>query len=382
MPITLYYHSGWERCQIHGCPRGDAAWRDILFEETPEHAGWKHLKIEADGVEFVVCDLAKQSWDNPPASYGKPNYLIEESGIYTLRSGCLRRLRKQRVLVVTDLDHTLVGHGLDPEDIHLEEFRSVWLGEFALNGSALAYSTGRNREMALDVAAERGLPRPDLLICGVGTEVYAVPSHLPVMGWWEEARSCLELVPEWKARMLKDFDRVAAEATLREAFPEFEVRGTPEHDPYRIPTAYEVDEAFEGSKERLRAALGPAYQVISSGDGAWKLIDVCPAEAGKLKAMQFAMQTLGFGPSETLACGDSGNDELMYRCSGARAVMVSNALPELVMALSAASKNGTPLQKGVSFETTHGSLVLYSSREVAGGIVEALSHFWPQNGGV
>mmetsp|Transcript_5575 Transcript_5575/g.9951 ORF Transcript_5575/g.9951 Transcript_5575/m.9951 type:complete len:380 (-) Transcript_5575:26-1165(-) len=378
MTVTLYYHTGWDQCQMHGCPKGEASWRDIPFQDVAGKSGWKQLHIEADGAEFVVCDMAKQSWDNPPDWYGKPNYSISEAGSYSLRGGHLKRLRRERVLVVTDLDHTLVGHERDPENQHLEEFRNVWLGEFSLNGSALAYSTGRNRDMALEVAAERGLPRPDLLICGVGTEVYAVPSHLPTFCWWEAAESFMEMVPEWRDRMLSGFVRQAAEEILASQFPKFEIRGTPENDPYRIPTAYEMDENFQSAMDGLRAALGSNYQVISSGHGEWKLIDVCSSKAGKLKAMQFAMETLGFGAQQTLACGDSGNDELMYRCNGARAVMVANALPELVEALTAAARPArTELQKGTVFETSHGSTVLFASRDVAGGIVEALHEFFP-----
>jgi len=259
----------------------------------------------------------------------------------------------------------------------VEEFRNLWLGEFCLNGSALCYSTGRNKKDALGVAQERGLPRPELLICGVGTEVYKVPRELPLMGWWEAPDDQLRLDPGWKATM-ELFDRSAAEAKLVSQFPRFDMRGSPEHDPYRIPTAYEMDEHFETGIASLREALGSEYQVISSGEGAWKLVDVCSAHAGKLKAMEFAMSHLNFVPSSTLACGDSGNDELMYRCKGARMVMVSNALSELVKAMTAAAHPPQQeLQRGTVFETRHGSTVLFSEREVAGGICEALGRFWP-----
>jgi sucrose-6F-phosphate phosphohydrolase len=378
MPITVYYHTGWAACVLHGCPKGESAWRDFPSENAPEHPGWKRFTVEADGIEFVVCDTQKVDWDKPPDWYGKPNYSIEGGGLFSLNGGHLRKVRKDRVLVVTDLDHTLVGHERDPENKLVEEFRNLWLGEFSLNGSNLVYSTGRNRKDALSVACERGLPRPELLVCGVGTEVYKVPRTLPIMGWWEAGEDQLTLVPEWKATM-ELFKRGEAEARLVTEFQRFEVRGNSENDPYRIPCAYEMDslENFEHQKQVLASALGPEYQVISSGEGAWKLVDVCSAQAGKLKAMEFAMRTLKFEPAMTLACGDSGNDELMYRCKGAHAVMVRNALSELVRALTAAARpERGELQPGV-FETCHGSTVLFSNREVAGGICEALQQFWP-----
>ncbi|CAJ1426069.1 unnamed protein product [Effrenium voratum] len=401
----LYYYTGWDQCLLHGaasiraescagaafaaipgsrlpsfaaialfdscCPKGESAWRDIPFKEGRK---WKELSFEADGVEFVVCDTAKASWDHPPDWYGKANYLITEPGSYSLRNGHLRRVREKKVLVVTDLDHTLIGHERDPENHILEEFKATWLGEYAPNGSALAYSTGRNKSMALDVAKERGLPRPELMICGVGTEVYAIPDNLPLMGWWEAGES-LELTPEWREKVLNGFCRKTLEETLTTKFPKFEVRGTPEADPYRIPTAYQMDEDFEQQKKLLQEGLGASYQVISSGHGEWKLVDVCGAEAGKGKALQFAMRTLGFEPSQTLACGDSGNDELMFRCDGGYGVMVANSLPELVEAMSGHSEG--ELVKGKTFKTRHGCTMLFASKEVAAGIVEALFHFWP-----
>eukprot|EP00913_Durusdinium_trenchii_P023965 g22507.t1 len=367
MPVTLYYYTGWQECQLHGCPKGDSAWRDMAFKTVPGKPSVHELHVEADGLEFVVCDMQKKYWDNPPDWYGKKNYLISEAGKYSLRNGHLRRRRSRAscalfrcflrgmgtvirdtpVLVVTDLDHTLIGHERDPENKLLEDFKTTWLGEYAPNGSALAYSTGRNKSMALDVAKERHLPRPELLICGVGTEVYAIPSSLPLFDWWEAGAS-LQLMPEWKSKVLDGFDRKYVEEIpidiLLAAFPKFELRGTPEapatrsaegieptwalgatergeyswcqDDPYRIPTAYQMDENFDAGKRTLQETLGEKYQVISSGHGEWKLIDICSSQAGKGKALEFAQRELKFEPGRTLACGDSGNDELMFRCDG------------------------------------------------------------------
>lgn len=376
MPVTLYYYTGWNECQLHGCPKGEGAWRDIPFKDVSGKHFVKQLQVEADGLEFVVCDMKKQYWDNPPDWYGKKNYQITEGGSYSLRNGHLRRIRKNRVLVVTDLDHTLIGHERDPENKLLEEFKNTWLGEYALNGSALAYSTGRNKSMALDVAKERGLPRPELMICGVGTEVYAIPQTLPLFEWWEAGKT-LELMPEWRTKVLNGFDRKHVEDILTANFPKFELRGTPEDDPYRIPTAYQMDENFDAGKMTLQETLGEKYQVISSGHGEWKLIDICSSEAGKGKALEFARRELNFEPGETLACGDSGNDELMFRCNGGYGVMVANSLPELVEAMTGNAQEGLPLTQGKTFKTRHGSIMLFSSREVSAGIVEALQHFWP-----
>lgn len=377
MPVILFYRTDWEHCILHGCPRGQADWRSFPFQDVPHRPGWKRVEIDAEGVEFVVCDDKKTAWDKPAPSYGAPNYLLKESGQFTLLDGQLRRLRKSCVLIVTDLDHTFVGHdGKDPGDLFLKEIQTLWQGEFVMNSSSIAYSTGRNLQLALEIAAQRGLLRPELLICGVGTEIYLVPSHLHLNTWWKESEGLLCLEPDYKKKMETGFSWPEVKELLLKQFPKFEIRGNPEHDPYRIPTAYEVDENLESGLQELRQALGPSLQVIASGEGSWRLVDICSADGGKLKAMEFAMKHLGFSPSQTLACGDSGNDELMYHCQGAKAVMVGNAQEQLVHALTRVATSKTELQKGKVFETEQGCTVLYSNREVAGGIVEALDLFF------
>merc|ERR1712224_673152 len=110
----------------------------------------------------------------------------------------------------------------------------------------------------------------------------------------------------------------------------------------------------------------------------WKLVDFCSADAGKLKACQFVMQRLGFAPERTLVCGDSGNDESMYRCPGVRGVAVGNALPELIDALQGMAKAGPEaVLRGSTFTTKSDSTVLYAEREVSGAIAEAIECFWP-----
>merc|ERR1719401_1755917 len=259
----------------------------------------------------------------------------------------------------------MIGHGNDPDDASLKEFRMHWLGRHAFSGARLVYSTGRNKSDALNVAIERGLLRPSLLICGVGTEVYRVPDTLPLSasGEWAQDPSVITLDEAWSKQMSQTFDRKTIEQLLVDQFPKFEVHGNEESDPYRIPTKYEVTGNLLDDVEAVRAAVGPTVEVIVSGGSEWKYVDFCSVQAGKQKAMEFAMSKLGFTPEQTLACGDSGNDESMYRSQGVRCVAVGNSLPELVTSLENYAKNGPDaVQKGTVFETSFGSRVLYADR--------------------
>jgi len=66
------------------------------------------------------------------------------------------------------------------DDAGTRAFSAYWSGVAVATGSRLVYSTGRALDSFLELAAEKGdmLPRPDVLICAVGTKVY-----LPQGAW-------------------------------------------------------------------------------------------------------------------------------------------------------------------------------------------------------
>jgi len=381
--MKLFYHTGWDTASVHFCPHGDSGvWHTETLADVPGAPGWKTatLAIAPIGAEFVLRNGAGTQWDNPPPEIGGTNYKTPQlSGSWTLRAGRLMRMSEHEpVLIVSDLDHTMVGHDHDPDNARLREFQAQWLGRFAFGGSRLVYSTGRNKTDALSVALERGLLRPALLICAVGTEVYEVPEDLPLDCAWAEHADRITLEPTWTRKMAENFDRAQVEEILRASFPKFDLKGNPDTDPYRIPSLYQVDEEFPEYLRQVREALGPGVEVISSGGAEWKYVDFCSTEGGKMKGCQFAMEVCRIPPERTLVCGDSGNDESMYRAPGVRGVAVGNSMPELLEHLRAqASAGPEAVQQGVVFDTKTGSKVLYASTPVASAICEALDRFWP-----
>lgn len=381
--MKIYYQTGWQTAAVHFCPHGDSGiWSTESCGDVPGAMGWKVVDLPkaTTGAEFVVCNGEGTQWDNPPAEVGGQNYKtpVGPASGYTLRWGKLMRISdREPVMIVSDLDHTMVGHEHDGDNGRLRDFQANWLGRFRFTGSRLVYSTGRNKNDALAVARERDLLRPDLLICGVGTEVYEVPEDLPMDGSWSEFPDRITLNEEWTTKMEGTFDRGAVEALLIDKFPKFEPRGSFASDPYRIPSAYEVDENMEENLRLVREALGPDVQVITSGGAEWKLVDFCSAQAGKMKACEFAIQRFGIPAERTLVCGDSGNDESMYRCPGVRGVAVGNSLPELVAALRGMAESGPEaVSQGAVFSTKMKSEVLYATQPVASAIVEALDRFF------
>lgn len=76
-------------------------------------------------------------------------------------------------------------------------------------------------------------------------------------------------------------------------------------------------------------AAGVAHRLIVSGKGDWRYVDLVPVQAGKLQALEYARQALGFDRDATVACGDSGNDIDMLQGEH-HAVVVGNAQPDLM----------------------------------------------------
>ena len=101
--------------------------------------------------------------------------------------------------------------------------------------------------------------------------------------------------------------------------------------------------------------------MVSSGSGEWRYLDILPTKAGKLESLEFVRTELGFGPEQTCACGDSGNDVAMLEGRNL-GIIVGNAQSDLLEWWSAN-------------ETEAKGRVYLSSRPMAAGILDGLDHF-------
>ena len=100
------------------------------------------------------------------------------------------------------------------------------------------------------------------------------------------------------------------------------------------------------------------------------LLDVLPASASKLHAIEFLIKRKGFSHSDTLFAGDSGND-LSVLTSGIPSVLVANAATEVrEQALRQAEQSGTQDNLYLAYGDFHGMNGNY-----AAGILEGLAHY-------
>jgi hydroxymethylpyrimidine pyrophosphatase-like HAD family hydrolase len=124
------------------------------------------------------------------------------------------------------------------------------------------------------------------------------------------------------------------------------------------------------TKQHVKASL------IWSVDEAARvgLLDVLPASATKLHAVQFLRERKGFGPENTVFAGDSGNDLPVVTSGELQCVLVKNAHPDVIDdAKKALQEKGASEQLYVA----QGGF-LQMNGNYSAGVLEGVAHFLPQ----
>jgi sucrose-phosphate synthase len=273
----------------------------------------------AENLIEAVSDRAEWSRRSRAGIRGADRYFSWKGHVtqYLKRLKPLRRRRRKTAavprarmaladrLLVCDIDNTLIG---DHEA--LAELLA-WL-EAHRDRIAFGIATGRVLERTLTVLERWGVPRPDVLITGVGSEIhYSRPDLVADLNWkktidyrWDilSLRECLAEVPG--VRLQEDRDQ-------REFKLSYFV------DPTEWPGTREV-------RRRLKEYGLSASLIFSHHE----FLDLLPVRASKGRAIQYLARRWGFKMDEVLVAGDSGNDADMLR-SGALGVVVQNHSSEL-----------------------------------------------------
>ncbi|MGK0240298.1 MAG: sucrose-6F-phosphate phosphohydrolase [Candidatus Pelagisphaera sp.] len=234
----------------------------------------------------------------------------------------------------TDVDGTLIGN---PNALLL--FKKTW-DEIDPNcRPLLCYNSGRLTEDLLELIDLEPLPKPDFMICGVGTSIYDYREHKSI-------KSFNDILDEgWNLEEIEKYMRDLIGATKQ---------------PKRFQNAYKSSWYFpEASAERILEIeqqiekRGLDLNVVYSSQ---RDLDILPKYANKGNALSWLLKYLKIPREAAMVAGDTGNDSAMFHKKGIRGIVVGNSQPEL-------------------HEATIGLPVYRAENSSAEGVLEGLLHF-------
>ena len=328
--VSLVYHSGWVNPLLH-CSLSGGPWQDLHFTRT-ERYFWHTIDISPP-CEFVLTD-GRGNWDNPAphcAYRSGNNYEINNPGQYALFRGEVIPITPatKRVLLVSDLDGTLLEE-YDPEaDDATLRFARYWLQWHYFSGSKLVYSTGRSMNEYLAIKrAKKALLDPDVLILDVGSDAYTINSatgEYEILSAYQEAAD----TSHWDTEVVSQ--------TLNVHFPWLIHPSTAENMRLKTWRIARIEDVL-AYQDQLKAFVSdsanwPSTKEIHciihiSGSGSHRYIDFTASNGAKMAGVTFCKSRFGFSDEDTIVAGDSGNDLSMFR-GQEWSVAPENSLPEM-----------------------------------------------------
>lgn len=283
------------------------------------------------------------------------------------------------ILLCCDLDRTLIPNGAQPESPDaLPRLRKLCTHP-AIH---LAMVSGRHIELVLEAIDQWNLPQPDYIIGDVGTTIYTRPELEPSRGPADQdfMPDSWEMWPSWAAAIGPDWGGMTHN-DITELFEDIEaIKPQPIDRQGVFKASFFVDidanhDILEAELVRRLWQLGINARLIWSVDEAADtgLLDVLPASASKLHAIEFLVQAKHYTLDRTVFAGDSGND-LEVLGSHIQSVLVANAPDDVrTRALALVAAADVPQTLYVAKGGLFGMNGNY-----AAGVLEGLAHYLPQ----
>ena len=216
----------------------------------------------------------------------------------------------------TDLDGTLIPLEGNQQNVLDLAALTQFLKEHQIG---LVFITGRHFESAHQALEEYSLPKPEWIICDVGTTVFNGSES----NWTLDQKYVSELADKtsgWESARLQADLQLPAGLRLQEPEKQGEFKISFYAD------AAQLSDLSQQCQQQLKLSKAP-YGITSSvdpftGDG---LIDFLPIGVDKAYAARWLANRLGTNyENEIVYAGDSGND-FAALTSGCRSILVGNA---------------------------------------------------------
>jgi len=268
------------------------------------------------------------------------------------------------LLLCTDLDRTLLPNGRAPES---PGARDALAGLVERERIDLAYVSGRDLLLVLEAIESYGVPEPRWIVGDVGTSLHeSAPGGWRSSGAWRE-----RILADWRdasagrlLALLGGIEGLTPQPPDRQGPAKVSFFTAPDANRSGIETG--VERLLRGTQIRYRAVWS-LDEVADRG-----LLDILPASASKLHAIEFLMEMQDRPRSRVLFAGDSGND-LEVLASDLPSVLVANARPEVrERAVALAAGRG---HRDALFLARGG--VLGMNGNYAAGILEGIAHYFP-----
>ncbi|MCU0787628.1 MAG: HAD-IIB family hydrolase [Verrucomicrobia bacterium] len=288
------------------------------MRKVREHYSWE---AHVDKYIQLVGESLKDS-----KGYGRKN-LAKNPKLY-------ERLKVAAKMIITDIDGTLISETGDYTG--LDELRERLRNRG--NQFVFGIASGRSLPKVRDVLAQFDIPKPDLVICSVGTYIYYGLDPLFMdKGWMKHINY------GWNAE--------AVRASLA-GLEGIEAQDPADQNPFKV-SYFLHDKGL--TSERITEKLGKLARNASVVITQSAYLDILPKRASKGRAVRYIGNKWSIPITEAVVCGDAGNDVDMFT-GASRGIVVGNHAPEM-----------EPLRelKRVYFAQGHS----------AAGILEGLRHF-------
>lgn len=280
---------------------------NALKKIIADHTLWE--KYSANGI---LATNQLYSWTSFAEKYiDIINDLFKEKNNHSLnfvnKAAYGKKLSNAEIFLICDLDGTLVdGSNIDG----LKQFVE-WIDQHK-DKVVFGIASGRNRAITEKALKQYPLPKPDILICSAGTELYYTDKMIPDKGW----ESHIDY--QWKRTELQEVLKQFMGIRLQEQAAQW---------PFKL--SYYVDDFFDAD------ALADLYKFLDDHKLRAKVLltdnkflDLLPFRASKGSAVRYLSYKWKINLDSFITAGNGGNDKDMLN-GKTKSIVVSNYSPEL-----------------------------------------------------